>query len=130
MYGSTAFEAGTGCCRQGPSGQPCEPPRLILRWATELHAVRTKSSVERIHVGYRETDMIDTRRIIEKAKLAGDRRGIWFSCREKEQPYALVCHEHAALVPVFLRESQPLVKRHRSRQVSRANADVVDTSHH
>jgi hypothetical protein len=32
--------------------------------------------------GYRETNMIDARRNVEKAKL-----GIWFSCREKEEPY-------------------------------------------
>src|SRR5262245_26339045 len=129
MYGSTAFEAGTGCCRQGPSGQPCEPPRIDPP-VGHRHAVLAKARVERIDVGYRETNVIDARRIVEKAKLTTDRRGIWFSCCEKEEPYALVCYEYAALVPVFLRKTQPLIKRHRSRQVGRADADVVDASHH
>src|SRR5262245_10514702 len=51
-------------------------PRPILGWPRQHHAGLAKLGIERVDVGHREADMIDTGRIAEQTRLTAHRRRI------------------------------------------------------
>src|SRR5262249_6263924 len=85
-------------------------PRLILGRPRQHHAGLAKLGIERVNVGHREADMIDTGRIAEQTKLTAHRRRIGSPHLEEEQLHGSRGHHHAAVVAVRLGEAQPFVK--------------------